>query len=65
MKKQMQSVFYMFLITLFFASLVSAVKLMNEGKIASNQVRKLRRVILRVMAIPAENISSEAELSLF
>ena len=65
MKKQVQSVFYMFLITLFFASLVSAVKLMNEGKIVSNQVRKLRRVILRVMAIPAENISSEAELSLF
>lgn len=65
MKKHMQSVLYMFVITLFFTSLVSAVKLMNEGRIVSNQVRKLRRVILEVLDIPVEDVSPEVDLSLF
>ena len=40
MKKHLLSVLYMFLITLFFASLVSAVKLMSDRKIALNQAIK-------------------------
>jgi Na+-transporting NADH:ubiquinone oxidoreductase subunit C len=54
MKKQALSVVYMFLITLFFASLVSAVKLLSEGKIEFNQAIKLQRIILKVLTIPVE-----------
>ena len=49
MKKQLRSVVYMFLISLFFASLVSAVMYLNEKKIASNQALKLQRIILKVL----------------
>jgi Na+-transporting NADH:ubiquinone oxidoreductase subunit C len=54
MKKQALSVFYMFLITLFFASLVSTVKLLSERKIEFNQEIKLQRIILEVLTIPVE-----------
>ena len=64
MKKQALSVLFMFLITLVFASLVSAVKSMNEARIQANQERKLRRVILRVLDIPMEEGSSAADISL-
>ena len=46
MKKQALSVVYMFLITLFFASLVSAVKLMNDQRIERNQTMKLQQIRL-------------------
>jgi Na+-transporting NADH:ubiquinone oxidoreductase subunit C len=60
MKKQALSVFYMFVISLFFAVLVSAVKLLSEKKIEQNQTLKLQKIILEVLDIPAEaNISSE------
>lgn len=54
MKKQVLSVVYMFLITLFFSSLVSAVKLLSKQKIELNQTIKLQRIILRVLQIPTE-----------
>lgn len=62
MKKQALSVVYMFLITLFFASLVSAVKLMNDKKIERNQTIKLQRIILQVLQIPIEDQMAEQEL---
>lgn len=66
MKKQVLSVVYMFLITLFFASLVSAVKLLNERKIEFNQAIKLQRIILKVLRIPVEQgIADEGILELF
>ena len=66
MKKQVLSVVYMFLITLFFASLVSAVKLLSEGKIEFNQAIKLQRIILKVLTIPVEEgTSDESLLQLF
>ena len=66
MKKHILSVVYMFLITLFFASLVSAVKLLNEQKIEFNQAIKLQRIILKVLRIPVEQgIADEGILELF
>jgi Na+-transporting NADH:ubiquinone oxidoreductase subunit C len=63
MKKHILSVVYMFLITLFFASLVSAVKLLNERKIELNQTLKLQRIILQVLQIPTKEQITEQELS--
>jgi Na+-transporting NADH:ubiquinone oxidoreductase subunit C len=66
MKKQALSIAYMFLITLFFASLVSAVKFFNEAKIETNRIVKLRRIILEVLDIPVrEAISNENLMRLF
>lgn len=66
MKKQELSMVYMFLITLFFASLVSAVKLLSEQKIELNQTLKLQRIILKVLTIPVEEgTSDESLLQLF
>ena len=63
MKKQVLSAVYMFLITLFFASLVSAVKLMNDKKIEHNQTIKLHQMILRVLQIPIEDQITEEAIS--
>jgi Na+-transporting NADH:ubiquinone oxidoreductase subunit C len=63
MKKQALSVVYMFLITLFFASLVSAVKLMNDKKIERNQTLKLQRIVLQVLQISIPEQITEQELS--
>ena len=63
MKKQVLSVVYMFLITLFFASLVSAVKLLNDKKIEHNQTMKLQAIILQVLQIPTQAQITDEELS--
>jgi Na+-transporting NADH:ubiquinone oxidoreductase subunit C len=63
-KKQVISVLYMFMISLFFAALVGAVKGINEARIESNRIEKLRRVILGVLNIPVERGVSAADLSL-
>lgn len=52
----------MFLITLFFTSVVSAVKLINEERIETNQRVKLQRIILRVLDIPVEDKASDKDL---
>jgi len=66
MKKQALSVFYMFLITLFFASLVSAVKVLSEGKIQLNEAIKQQRIILRVLQIPVnDKAPDESVIRLF
>lgn len=53
----------MFLISLFFASLVSAVMHLNEKKIASNQALKLQRIILKVLDIAAEKNTADDQIS--
>lgn len=63
MKKHILSVVYMFLITLFFASLVSAVKLLNERKIELNQTLKLQQIILQVLQIPTGVQIAQEDLS--
>jgi Na+-transporting NADH:ubiquinone oxidoreductase subunit C len=63
MKKQVLSVVYMFLITLFFASLVSAVKLMNDKKIERNQTMKLQQIILQVLQISTQEQMKDVPIS--
>jgi Na+-transporting NADH:ubiquinone oxidoreductase subunit C len=54
------------MISILFASLISAVKLANEKKISSNEVIKLQRIILAVLDIPVgKNIPDEDISGLF
>jgi Na+-transporting NADH:ubiquinone oxidoreductase subunit C len=56
----------MFVISILFASLVSAVKALNEKKIATNQALKLQSVVLKVLDIPVEkNMLNENISALF
>ncbi len=52
MKTRLFSICYMFLLTLFFTSVVSAVKVVNEERIRLNEEVKLKRVVLDVLRIP-------------
>ena len=63
MKKQLRSVVYMFAISVVFASLVSAVKHLNEKTIASNQLLKLQRIILQVLDISGERDMPDETIS--
>lgn len=62
MKKRLFSVLYMFLITLFFTSVVSGVKLFNEERIQTNQRVKLQRIILKVLDMPVGDKVSDKDL---
>ena len=52
MKSSLFSVAYMFGLTLLFTSAVSAVKHVNEERIALNEEIKLQAVVLDTLAIP-------------
>ena len=52
----------MFLITLVFTSIVGAVKLLSEEKIERNQKIKLQKIILKVLAIPMHDKTTEEAL---
>ncbi len=66
MNKRVFSVLYMFMITLFFTSLVTGVRAVNEERIQTNQKVKLQKVILSVLNIPVEpDASSDDLLRLF
>jgi len=59
MKKQLFSILYMFIITLFFTSVVSGVKLLNQERIDRNQDIKLQKIILQVLDIQKDQLSEE------
>ena len=59
MKKRLFSIAYMFILTFFFASVVSAVKYFNEERIRRNENIKLQRIILRVLNIPIGKEASD------
>lgn len=61
MKNRLFSIAYMFVLTLLFTSIVSAVKLLSEERIAINQRVKVERIILKVLDIPVpERTGNEA-----
>ncbi len=62
MKKRLFSIAYMFLITLLFTSMVSAVKLLNEERIERNEKIKLQRIILEVLGMPVREGTPDAEV---
>jgi len=53
----------MFVLTLFFTSMVSAVKLFSEEKIETNQRVKLERIVLQVLGVPLTEKSPDKSLS--
>ena len=61
MKERLFSICYMFFLTLFFTSLVSAVKAVNEDRIRLNEEVKLKRVVLDVLRIPLPDGIPEKE----
>lgn len=62
MKKRVFSIVYMFLITLFFTSMVSAVKIYNEERIERNERIKLQRIILDVLGMPVREGTPDREV---
>jgi Na+-transporting NADH:ubiquinone oxidoreductase subunit C len=62
MRKRLFSIGYMFALTLFFTSLVSAVKVFNEARIETNQQVKLQKIILRVLDMPLEEDTGDRAL---
>lgn len=66
MKKRLFSVAYMFALTLFFTSVVSAVKHFNEGRIEGNERVKLQGIILDTLGIgPPAGVSGPGEIAEF
>ena len=66
MNKRLFAVIYMFIITLFFTSLVTGIKVLNQGRIQTNRQAKLQRVVLQVLQIPfAPDASGEEIVDLF
>jgi len=63
MKKRLFSIAYMFFITLFFTSIVSGVKVLNEERIERNQKAKLQRIILSVLQIPRNGEPSDEKVN--
>ena len=63
MKKPLFSIAYMFFITLFFTSIVSGVKVLNEERIERNQKAKLQRIILSVLQIPRNGEPSDEKVN--
>lgn len=61
MNKAFRSVAYMFLISLVFTALVSAVKVTQDDRIAHNRAVKLQRVILKVLNLPLKKGMSDGE----
>jgi len=62
MKKHIFSIIYMFLITLVFTSMVSAVKYFHNQRIESNEKVKLQGIILKVLNIPLNKHASNQEM---
>jgi Na+-transporting NADH:ubiquinone oxidoreductase subunit C len=62
MKKRLLSILYMFLLTLFFTSIVSGVKFYNEAKLETNRRVKLQRIILDVLEIPLRQKASDSRV---
>ena len=63
MIKQLHSVVYMFVIAIFFASLVSAVKFLNDKRIQTNEAIKLQKIVLEVLNIPVEKDKTDEHIS--
>jgi Na+-transporting NADH:ubiquinone oxidoreductase subunit C len=62
MRRRLFSIFYMFVLTFFFTSLVSGVKVFNEEKIERNQRVKLQRIILSVLDGPIKEDTADSEV---
>ena len=62
MKKRLYSIVFMFVLTFFFAAVVSMVKVHNEERMQTNQQVKLQRIILKVLGVPVEEKAPNREV---
>jgi Na+-transporting NADH:ubiquinone oxidoreductase subunit C len=62
MKRRLYSIAFMFVLTFFFAAVVSAVKVYNEERIETNQEVKLQKIVLQVLHIPVREKASNREV---
>ena len=62
MKKRFYSIVFMFVLTFFFAALVSAVKVHNEERIQTNQQVKLKRIVLKVLGVSVDEKAPNREV---
>jgi Na+-transporting NADH:ubiquinone oxidoreductase subunit C len=62
MKRRLYSIAFMFVLTFFFAAVVSAVKVYNEERIETNQQVKLQKIVLQVLHIPVREKASNREV---
>ncbi len=62
MRKRIYSIVFMFVLTFFFAALVSAVKVYNEERIQTNQRVKLQKIILQVLGVAVEDEAPNREV---
>lgn len=65
MKSRLLSVGFMFLLTLCFTAMVSAVKVANQDRIQRNQELKLERIILKVLRFGTGRVSDRELSELF
>ena len=66
MNKILKSVLFMFIITLVFTSLVTAVKLFNDDRIEVNREIKLQRTVLKVLGVEnPETLKPEKVIMIF
>ena len=63
MNKRLFSVLYMFLLTLLFTSLVSAVRVLSHERIEANQKAKLQGIVLQVLGMADEAGATREHLS--
>lgn len=62
MNERVFSVLYMFMITLFFTSLVTGVRFINDERIRNNEKVKLQKVILNVLDIQVASDASNVDM---
>lgn len=62
MKKRLYSIVFMFVLTFFFAAIVSAVKVHNEERIQTHQQVKLQRIILKVLGMLVDEKAPNREV---
>ena len=62
MNRILYSIVRMFLIALFFATIVSTVKILSESRIEKNQQVKLHRTVLNILGLPVNEKSPHWEV---
>ncbi len=64
MKKKLYSIAYMFIVTLLFAAMVSAVRFSLHERIEMNDRVKMKKIILAVLGLPVDSSMSAANIAI-
>ncbi len=63
MKKKLYSIVYMFVVTLLFAAMVSAVRFSLHERIEMNDRVKMKKIVLAVFGLPEDKSMSDGDIS--